>query len=116
MATLYHVALRWVKSPVDVNKVTPAFNACGDWARLNAYNWYIWSNLSSAQIYDALRPHFHTDDSIAIFAIDPTTGAGWAPQWFWDWVRSGGTQSPNALMPPAVTGLANIFAGLPKPK
>jgi hypothetical protein len=96
MAALFQVTIRWIKTEVAPDKVQPAFDSVGNWARLSAYSWFVWSNLSAPQIYEILRHHFHAQDSIAVFEVKPETRAGWAPQWFWDWVNSGGTtQGPK---------------------
>lgn len=90
MSTLHHVCIRFVKTKVDPDRFTKAFDSVGNWARLNAFNWYVWSDLTSEQIYAALAPLINAEDNVAIFAIQPDTAAGWAPEWFWKWVRTQG--------------------------
>src|SRR5258708_4015606 len=78
----------------DLSKLNPIFDALGYWARLSIYDWYVWSHLANNQLYEALRVHLHTDDTIVIVVIQSQPAMGWAPQWFWDFINSGGVPKP----------------------
>jgi hypothetical protein len=97
MAKLYQVTLRLVKTQHDPKLFEPAFGRVGNWARLNTFSWYVWSNFTSEQIYNALRLSLQPDDSIAIFEVNPQTRMGWAPPWFWDWVATEGRTIPPKI-------------------
>lgn len=101
MNPLYHVCIRWIKTELNAQKLEVPFNNIGNWSRMNAYNWYVFTALPPPQIYERLRPFFHVDDSIVIFEVKPETASGWAPPWFWDWISTNGAsgQMP-ALAPP----------------
>ena len=90
MTAFYHVCLRYTQTRPEPDKLEPVFDRLGNWARLNAFNWYIWSEFTSHQLYEELRQFLTADDSIAIFEVRPETAAGWAPQWFWNWVHNKG--------------------------
>lgn len=97
MPTLYHVAIRNVKTPLDQKKIdqlTRVFDSLGYWGRLNVFNWYVWSDQCAQQIYMAVSVQFQTEDSIAVFAVRPEMSAGWAPEWFWKFVNGGGGSGP----------------------
>jgi hypothetical protein len=93
MTALYHVSIRWIKTEAVEAKIEPVFGQVGNWARLSIYDWYVWTNLNGAQIYDILRPHFNIEDSIAIFSVNPESQAGWAPSWFWKWINTQGAST-----------------------
>lgn len=91
MAKVYHVGIRWIKTETSTEKIKEietALGAMGDWARLNAFNWYVYTDRTANAVYEALRTKFQTDDSIAVVAVDPHDVSGWAPEWFWKWINS----------------------------
>ncbi|HEY8871639.1 MAG TPA: hypothetical protein VIM52_01305, partial [Stellaceae bacterium] len=72
--------------------------------RFNEHTWFISTDSSSRQLYEALgplfrpedkpnRPLFSLDGSILVIALDPGDRFGWAPQWIWDWI-DGQRQDP----------------------
>jgi hypothetical protein len=86
---LYHVGLRWVKTQVTTEKIdelNAVFSALGDWMRLNALNYYIWTDSPPRQTYEMLRSVFLADDSIFVIAVDPNDMFGWLPEWVWEWL------------------------------
>jgi hypothetical protein len=90
---LYQISFRWIKAVPDAPKLEPTFAGLGHWARLSAHIWFLKSNLTSQQIYAGLVPLIKSEDSVAIFEINPASAAGWAPPWFWAWVAENDTQS-----------------------
>jgi hypothetical protein len=84
---LYYVGIRWIKTPVDVDKVDGLLSANGDWYRLNAYTWFSFTPLNQDGLYKLLRPHLQSDDSLVIIKTDPSAYNGWAPKQFWDWIE-----------------------------
>ena len=92
--TLYQVTIRWIATEAKAETVIPAFDVIGRWARLSVYSWFVWSNLTSDQIFQTIRPYLNTEDSIAVFEVDPKSKAGWAPDWFWKWVENQGIRGP----------------------
>jgi hypothetical protein len=108
MARLYQVTFRWVRSAAHAKaaELEPAFASIGNWARLNAYSWFVSSDYTAEQIHNTLVPHIATEDSIVIVAVDANVAPqGWAPQWFWEWI--------NNKRNPVANALAGFFSQLP---
>jgi hypothetical protein len=90
MTMLYQVTIRWIKTEAKPETISPGFDQVGNWARLNVYSWFVWSNLTAEQIHQILRRYLQTEDSVAVFSVNPGNKAGWAPAWFWEWINSQG--------------------------
>jgi hypothetical protein len=95
MMTLYQVTIRWIKTESEPERIAPAFDGLGKWARLNVYSWFVWSEFNSQQIYSSIARYLHADDSIVVVAVHPETAAGWAPGWFWQWIKTQGQVGPS---------------------
>lgn len=83
MANIYHIGIRWIKTPISdgkIKKIERALGAMGDWAHLTSNIWY--TNHSANAVYEGLRTRFHADDSTVVRALDPSDISGWAPKWF----------------------------------
>ena len=93
---LYQVTFRWVKTPAKSAELEPSFASLGDWARLNAYSWFVLTQHTSSQVYETLRSQISAEDNIIIIATNPSDYYGWAPPWFWNWLAQKQTQ----LKPP----------------
>ena len=48
--------------------------------------WFILSNMTAQQIYDALRPLIDDKDYLVITEISSSNIQGWMPKVFWDWI------------------------------
>lgn len=83
---LYYVGLRWGGEPPQIGPLEKAFDPLGDWIRFNSFTWFLSTDRSSVELYQALEPTLRGDDLLLVIAVDPTDRFGLAPRWIWDWI------------------------------
>ena len=54
--------------------------------------WFIYTSLSSGEIYNRLYIHMDRSDRIVIIKVDEKDKQGWLSKTFWDWINT-----PRAL-------------------
>ena len=84
-------------------------NIFGDWLRINAFTWLIWTDRTTAQVSDHFRAAFGPNDIIVVTYLEPKQAAGSAPQWIWNWINSKANINQGL-------GAALSALGMPKPK
>lgn len=104
MPTLYHIGFSWGHAVVPKAKdVEPTIDKLGSWVRLSTWNWYLWSNKSEVEIYNALKAHTYqtgrgNEDLLFVAALDPERVFGWVPVWFWTWLGEGKNKADPAAI------------------
>lgn len=86
MASLYSLSIRWVKTPINSQLIDNALMRAGaDWLRLDSWQWFVYSNMSAAQISEIIRGVLHREDSLVVMRCDLSDYSGWLPEWVWNW-------------------------------
>ena len=85
---LYLVGFTWIKSPIKTEGLEPVFSGLGDWLRFSAHSWLVFTEHPAQVIYEQLRTHMHTEDSVLIVEVNPGNHFGWEPKWIWDWLNA----------------------------
>ena len=83
---LYHVGIRW-SSDSNSDALEKLLDTLDDWYRLNAWNYYIWTDKSSLQIHQLIDPVLGEKDYDLIFEINSRNRNGAVPQATWDWLN-----------------------------
>lgn len=97
---VFHVGFRWVSELPDlqkIDKLEQTFSEIGNWCRLSAWSYCVETLMSEHQILQKFQPRITLADSVFIFAIDLDHVSGWAPPWFWEWLREKKANQPAQL-------------------
>jgi hypothetical protein len=60
-----------------------------DWLRFNLYTWLVRTDLEPIRVYEQLKPHLATYDSILIIRVNlaASNRYGQAMNWVWNWLN-----------------------------
>ena len=83
---LYVVIVHWHQTP-QIQKLEVALGSVGDWLRFSNSSWIIHSQKTPRNIFDAIAPAMHKNDSELIFEINRDSFSGWAKPWVDNWVK-----------------------------
>jgi hypothetical protein len=97
MSKVYLVALQWLATPVQPERIDLVLSSLGDWFRFNDTTWFLDTPGSPIDVTKILRQTLQEQDSVLVMAIDPLDYNGWAPRETWDWLRRKGDPLINAL-------------------
>jgi len=96
MEKVYAVAIRWVGSAPNPNRIDQALSPVADWFRYNAETWFVATN-SPSLVQDAVQRVLSTTDSVLVIGVDPRDAHGWAPPEMWNWLSTKREPLVNAL-------------------
>jgi hypothetical protein len=90
VAKVFHITFRWVRTPLTadlVARVDSAIGTLGNWYRFNGYTWFVGTDRTALDLYNAVRTLMHTDDTVVVSKIEVGDNYGWAPPQFWEWLE-----------------------------
>src|SRR5262245_47393630 len=88
MPKMYLVAVRWVDSRLEPQRVDLALSPMGDWFRYNPMTWFVWTDWRTGAIARELRSSLGGNDSVVVMRVDPSDLDGIAPTQTWQWLQS----------------------------
>ena len=60
----------------------------GDWIRISAFSWLIWTDKSTEEVSQIFRQTLGLQANFVVLYVDPAGAQGWAPKWIWDWINN----------------------------
>ena len=100
MLRLIYIGVRSEAQNPNITAFELTLSRLGDWARLNPYNWYVWTDRSAQDVFEELRIHLYPNDSIMVAPIVPDEVRGRVPTWLVNWVEEKGTGPKSLLTKP----------------
>jgi hypothetical protein len=72
----------------DARRIDKVLDAFGDWIRVSHSQWFLWTDRTKEEVFNALNPlRKDENDQCIVVAVQPEAAVGWAPKWIWTWLN-----------------------------
>lgn len=88
---LYQVSYDLIQEPKDYAKVQAAIEKLGETRHPMFSLWWVSTNLGPAQVFDAIRHAFDSNDRVLVSRVRLGEYSGWLPTKDWDWLAARAT-------------------------